>query len=1324
MDPKTQEVHDLTKSEARSNYIRKYIAPNLSQKTVQDIMRRLVYREEFADHYTLEFDGQPIFKTDRPFGRPARNDESIAPCKVKSADLATGSAFWTQEVGCYVSGTNVDPMTGDCVQDARIGLDGCPNEAASANDYSLDTEPDALRNRWAWGFGHLRRSVATLGVMTGEMNDRLFLAGVWGPAYDNFSVGVLDTSLTCKNRGTSFEDPAWVERCRWAGKDHTSDMWCVTLPGANGNGVGGLGVDTSRVYSGRPVNYNGFIANRVASYHPDLRTQPAGIGQFPFYCDHPGDCAGSQRPGGVDPQMVYCGFPSPELPRDPDPATFYASIDQSYRSYSGPATGFSTETSGFVGTSHVSSKAAKFQTANGNTWSDAIARMWTLPDGNFCQNEGEDTTLDGAIWKALCFQIADDTGLLDDPEFMHYGRLPSPGAQYVGARDIAKWIHVDPSKSPSAEFLFDTRNGLDKHEFQYPLTQRNMFDALELACHAQQFTSSGGVRCEDVSNLDHLPNDLDQIASILSCQASNLDKAVRNYIVPGVPRVLLDALDKEQGVSSTSGLGGQYLAEINNMHAAFKQVTRGYGAMRDAHAQLALAVRVHKSILKEDEALDQANEAAKWATRLEGAARATEILSGTDQGQLLAAAGQAAAAALAVSASIQRISELNYRHAAEDEQLAQKRLGNIQGMLTQLGSARAGADEVVLGLNALNQAAANLRLIRKKADVAKSRMEFSDYAGKNGTDPQYVNVVMRRTYNTRLIRYQDALERAKRLAFIARRAIELRFGVDLNRMTSDMTLVDAPAGWASKICDLTGIDYAAIREPDPSGATEKWKAGGPPPQGDDFANQYVGDYVTWLEDFVNSYPFDNPLQDGDDTAVISLRDDIMGAKGECSIPGDNQLYFSTEFDKLNPETDGGWQVEECNYGAPVIPEDEPGLTEDWDGCITRRPAGLSQLELADLPPGAVAYAVQSAACDDLYGFCPIGATYKSTGRLTQYFVATSGLYHMASVYVLQDPTADNGQYASHNALMRVDWVHEDGSYEQVASRTFKPTTSWQRMNTPAFPVIAGETYRVSLFTLDSPDEDVTVGGPNPGYFVAAAQVETVSQQIDGMFPNTPGVWHRTDVSRNVVDPACAEAAPQGMRKNFRYKCDYVCSNGIGKDCPADSADAVPVNCYYEANFNIDLEQIEAGKLIPSGQLAIGNFNFRHNQVGINLVGTNVKTCEGVSNASCFGNGFVEYTLLHSGATKIRNYTGDALPAKMDNAYIEHGKGLATERLITNPPSSADEQQLASYMKKEFKGRPLQGLYTIRIWDTPGLRWENLEDIQLVWKYHYWSRFQK
>lgn len=222
-------------------------------------------------------------------------------------------------------------------------------------------------------------------------------------------------------------------------------------------------------------------------------------------------------------------------------------------------------------------------------------------------------------------------------------------------------------------------------------------------------------------------------------------------------------------------------------------------------------------------------------------------------------------------------------------------------------------------------------------------------------------------------------------------------------------------------------------------------------------------------------------------------------------------------------------------------------------------------------------------------------------------------------------------------------------------------------------------------------------------------------------PPTP--WERTDLERIVADPVCHERLGPELRSRFHWHCERVCPNGIHASCADPGAADAPEVCFWQTTFGLPLELIESGQIVPSGQIAIGNFNYRHNLAGVNLVGTEVTSCEEVPGASCYGNGFAEYTLAHSGQVKIRNWEGGTLDASMENAYIEHGKALAAERTITNPPTSADMALLDSYMKGELKGRPITGNYVLRIWDTPSLQWDHVEDIQLVWKYHYWTRFE-
>ena len=75
------------------------------------------------------------------------------------------------------------------------------------------------------------------------------------------------------------------------------------------------------------------------------------------------------------------------------------------------------------------------------------------------------------------------------------------------------------------------------------------------------------------------------------------------------------------------------------------------------------------------------------------------------------------------------------------------------------------------------------------------------------------------------------------------------------------------------------------------------------------------------------------------------------------------------------------------------------------------------------------------------------------------------------------------------------------------------------------------------------------------------------------------------------------------------------------------------------------------------------------------------------------------------------------------ATINHAKALTAERYITTPMSSADQALInqPGFLKPELRGRPLDGEYRLRIYDSPALRWNQIQDIQLVLNYHYWSR---
>ncbi|MBI2896566.1 MAG: hypothetical protein HYY06_23610, partial [Deltaproteobacteria bacterium] len=107
------------------------------------------------------------------------------------------------------------------------------------------------------------------------------------------------------------------------------------------------------------------------------------------------------------------------------------------------------------------------------------------------------------------------------------------------------------------------------------------------------------------------------------------------------------------------------------------------------------------------------------------------------------------------------------------------------------------------------------------------------------------------------------------------------------------------------------------------------------------------------------------------------------------------------------------------------------------------------------------------------------------------------------------------------------------------------------------------------------------------------------------------------------------------------------------------------------------------------------------------------------------NAFVPFTLVHEGEDiPIRNHDGDTIDFDFERGFIEHGKALTTEAVLTNPLTSSAETLLAPYYKEELRGRPLAGHYTLRIWEDPALQWENVEDVQIVLRYRYWTRFER
>ncbi|MBZ0120427.1 MAG: hypothetical protein K8H88_25775, partial [Sandaracinaceae bacterium] len=208
--------------------------------------------------------------------------------------------------------------------------------------------------------------------------------------------------------------------------------------------------------------------------------------------------------------------------------------------------------------------------------------------------------------------------------------------------------------------------------------------------------------------------------------------------------------------------------------------------------------------------------------------------------------------------------------------------------------------------------------------------------------------------------------------------------------------------------------------------------------------------------------------------------------------------------------------------------------------------------------------------------------------------------------------------------------------------------------------------------------------------------------------------------------SCEDTDGQNLRASGWVRgCAYLCAEGFGdSSCTTPDTQCHP---YWQREFLITQEDIEAGRMLGHSGFAYGNFNYRLERLALNFVGTASRRCDDERLPStCYTSGYIPYTIQHlplgpGGTYRVRNYSGSTYNAPLYVGTIEHGSGLAAERYITNPISSADRGLIEPYMRDDFMGRPIDGRYVLRVWDAPGVNFDGIEDIQLVLGYRYWSR---
>jgi hypothetical protein len=159
-------------------------------------------------------------------------------------------------------------------------------------------------------------------------------------------------------------------------------------------------------------------------------------------------------------------------------------------------------------------------------------------------------------------------------------------------------------------------------------------------------------------------------------------------------------------------------------------------------------------------------------------------------------------------------------------------------------------------------------------------------------------------------------------------------------------------------------------------------------------------------------------------------------------------------------------------------------------------------------------------------------------------------------------------------------------------------------------------------------------------------------------------------------------------------------------------------------FPLSPDSARAGAGSQEGVLAQGNFNYRIRSVFLNIVGTDVIDCaNSEAPETCAANQWLSYDLKQMGEVRIRNHSlQDSLRSfKIPTGLIKGGKAWVAEQVIGSPLSGVHQGMVNQMSKMSLMGRPLHGVFELRIHETPEVVWRNVEDVQLVIGYHYWTR---
>lgn len=854
----------------------------------------------------------------------------------------------------------------------------------------------------------------------------------------------------------------------------------------------------------------------------------------------------------------------------------------------------------------------------------------------------------------------------------------------------------------------------------YDFDATALLDGYELLCELDRLQQSGNFKPTIPASG---PADAAQMGAYLQDLADQIETSSALVTFANIPTIAFDALKANGSTGSLSNVSGEMRQAIEGVRASFVTIQSALPVMG---AQLRLMGAANEQLEAE---LDLAN-ATKSLQHLEAQIAmadmaincATAVMGAISPWAAVGAAARACGSLANHVAHSAQKADLQDRIADNTGKIARAQFSE---KMTQLALTM---QTTALGLeDSIETVRANIAVIdslRKRASLALAKAVYlASY--QNEQQAVYDQSVGALT-DLQQKRYIEALKNAKLMSFFARRAIEQRLGVNLTDMRDALPLVAAPQTWEGEACSMGGIDGLSDKSATPSspGQPADWIAV--------YGQGFIGEYVNKLERTVESYRLAHNFHEGNDVAVISLRDDVFDIRTKCEKPSKN--LFRSAADMTNA---AAWGAQKCN--AVTI----NGVSEPAANCIQAVPCLESCEHNLAVPPGGLlrvpdlaVKGLRSAQDGALGHFIRFGdgQTCSVAGYPCGWKAATTaGAWPSTASALSQILTLQAGKY-------RISWYTKDSTAPAVsaakvgfialrpvadalgyvAPQPAVPTNfvapftdqgaglNWKRVSAEFTITTAGDYevgFGANVTTRPTDATQVTVGGP---------MLELIPSSGPGVFNRS---FQATDGEGMTSWNDCEDKGGLKFRNDtWRRQCVHLCDEGFTGNCTTG-----PEYCYREFTFGVAQPWVASGKLFKYSGFARGNFNYRIDSLALNFVGSQTRDCSDTNLPStCYNAGFVPYSIQHNGPFYTRNHAGADVQAMLFDGRIEHARGLALERYVTNPIASTDRELLTDYMRSEFAGRPLDGSFTVKLWEEPGVNLDGVEDVQLVLNYRYWT----